>query len=91
MVGHDDSDLAVRQRLDLGLDPFQLLLVDSPALDDQRARGVDAKDRDLVVDVPGGQIAGDDALVAVQGLKQPAIEIVGGNIVVSGEDQLRPG
>jgi hypothetical protein len=89
MVGHDDAGHArgeVAQALPHARD---LELVDTPSLESQRPRRVDADDGDLFVAVPGLEVLRDVTAVVRERAEEPRGDVVERDVVVSGDDELR--
>ena len=89
VMGDDDLDDLVGQRRQRRAQTLQLLEVDAAVLDDERARGVDADDRELGVDEGRLQVGADVALVVGERPQHAREDVVERHVVVARHDDLR--
>src|SRR5436190_17206837 len=88
-MGNDDLQHRLGERLEAALDRRHLLLVDAPVLERERARGVDADDRDLVVDERRLEVGLDDATVLAERAEKALPDAVQRHVVIARNDDLR--
>src|SRR5690349_16255355 len=86
MVGDQNPQLLAPHRAKYLGHAFDLLPIDSTSLEHQRARGVDADDCYLVVDVCGFRLTRHDALVPPQRREETCHYVVERHVVISRHD-----
>ena len=89
MVQYDDSHDLRWQLRQTRTGEGDVALAKAPVLGRQRKRTVEAKDRDLVVDEARETVFGDVAAISVQGIEEAPEEVVGRNVMVSWNHNLR--
>jgi hypothetical protein len=87
MVGDDDLRHRLAERREAAPDRRHLLVVDAAVLERERARGVDADDRDLAVDEGRLEVAVDDSTVLAQRAEEALPDAVERHVVVARDHQ----
>jgi hypothetical protein len=84
---HDLLD-AIGHPAELPFHPEHLPVIDPSALDDESPGGVDAGDRDFVIEIERLQVLGDIPLIGIEPSSKPRINVVQGDVMISRHDDL---
>lgn len=87
VMRNENPDLAWRDRTEALLHEADLLLVDAPILERERARGVEAQHRDLTIFEPRAEDIVDVVPIALQRCSETSYNIVERYVVIAGHQK----
>ena len=89
VMRHHDLPDAIGKPAELSFHPQHLPLIDTPAFDDEPPGGIDAGNRDFIIEVERLQVIGNILLVDVKPTSKPRIDVVQRHVMIPRHDDLR--